>query len=65
MIGTIKKLSDKGYGFIRPEDGSKDVFFHATKLNGVHYNDLREGDSVEFEVEDGDKGPQAIGVTVA
>lgn len=50
--GRIKKLvSEKGFGFITPEDGSKDVFFHMSALvDGVHYDDLNEGDQVEFNV---------------
>lgn len=61
MFGTIKKIvRDKGFGFIVPDDGSDDVFFHRSRLAPkVVFEDLREGDSVEFQVRPGDKGPQA------
>ncbi len=62
MKGTIKKIMDKGFGFITPENGGKDIFFHSNSLLNVQFNDLREGDSVTFEVEDGQKGPNAINV---
>ncbi len=63
MTGTIKTLrADKGFGFIRGSDG-KDVFFHQSAIYGEGINDLREGDSVEFEVgEAGPKGPRAENV---
>ena len=61
MFGTIKKIiRDKGFGFIVPDDGSDDVFFHRSKLApNVVFEDLREGDEVEFQVTKGEKGPQA------
>jgi CspA family cold shock protein len=62
MTGEIKRLTDKGFGFITPEDGSKDVFFHTSALVGVSYQELRVGDKVSFEVEDSDKGPRAANV---
>ena len=65
MTGTIKRVvRDKGFGFITPHDGSEDVFFHRSKLapRGVQFEDLREGDEVEFQVKPGDKGPQAFDV---
>jgi CspA family cold shock protein len=66
MQGTIKKLvTEKNFGFISREGGEKDVFFHADKLNGVSFSDLREGDMVTFEVEDGPKGPAATNVQKA
>ena len=61
--GTIKKLTDRGFGFITPEGGDKDLFFHSKELVGVEYNDLREGDTVEFEVGEGPKGPNAVKVS--
>lgn len=66
MRGTIKKLSrDKGFGFIVPEDGSDDVFFHRSRVVAKQqFEDLREGDSVEFQVRPGEKGPQAVDVRV-
>ena len=62
MFGTIKKIvRDKGFGFIVPDDGSDDVFFHRSRLAPkVVFEDLREGDEVEFQVTKGDKGPQAL-----
>lgn len=61
MTGTIKKIvQDKGFGFIVPDDGSDDVFFHRSQLGPkMRFEDLREGDEVEFQVRPGDKGPQA------
>jgi CspA family cold shock protein len=61
MFGTIKKiLRDKGYGFIRPDDGSDDVFFGRGSLAPrVQFEDLRENDEVEFRISQGEKGPRA------
>ncbi len=66
MYGTIKKIvRDKGFGFIVPDDGSDDVFFHRSRLAPkVEFDDLREGDEVEFQVTKGEKGPQANGLKV-
>jgi CspA family cold shock protein len=64
MKGTIKTLKT-GFGFITIEGESKDVFFHATDLSGVAFDDLRMGDSVEFEMGESDKGPKAVNVSVA
>lgn len=62
--GTVKWFDDrKGYGFISDEVG-KDVFVHFSKLNMEGFKTLKEGATVDFEVEDSDKGPQAIDVTV-
>ena len=64
--GTISKLiSDRGFGFISQEGEEKDLFFHATELQGVDYDDLKEGDEVTFEVAEGPKGPNAVNVTKA
>lgn len=63
MKGSIVRLQDKGFGFIKPEDGSKDVFFHASALVEVSFDDLREGDNVTFDVVEGPKGPAAANVT--
>ena len=63
--GTVKWFNDaKGYGFIAPSDGGKDVFVHYTAVTGEGFKTLTEGAEVEFEVEQGDKGPQAQNVTI-
>lgn len=62
MMGTIKRLTDKGFGFIAPESGDKDVFFHSSALVDVTFDDLRVDDKVSFETEDSDKGPRAVNV---
>jgi CspA family cold shock protein len=56
--GTIKRLTDRGFGFIETGD-NKDLFFHMTNLEGVQWDDLREGLKVTYEVGDGPKGPRA------
>ena len=61
--GTIKKLTDRGFGFITPEEGGKDLFFHSKELQGIQFNDLREGDAVEFEIGESPKGPNATKVS--
>jgi len=62
MTGTIRTLRvDKGFGFIM-DSSRKDYFFHQSAVQGEGINDLREGDSVEFEVVDGPKGPRAENV---
>lgn len=61
--GTVKWFSDqKGYGFITPEGGKKDVFVHFSALQGEGFKSLREGETVEFEITDGPKGEQAANV---
>jgi len=63
MKGTVKWFdSDKGYGFISSED-DKDIFVHFSAIQTEGYKSLAEGDQVEFEVKDGDRGPQASNVT--
>lgn len=64
MEGIIKKLNDKGFGFITPEGADKDLFFHRNDLVDVDFDSLREGDKVTFEQEASDKGPKAVKVTV-
>lgn len=64
MQGTIKRLvAEKNFGFIGTDGGAKDVFFHASSLQGVQFSDLNVGDAVSFEVEDSEKGPRAVNVT--
>jgi CspA family cold shock protein len=61
--GTIKWFSDqKGYGFITPEGGKKDVFVHFSAIQGEGFKSLAEGQLVEFEVQNGPKGEQATNV---
>ena len=62
MTGTIKRLTDKGFGFIEVEGEEKDLFFHSSSLVDVTFDELREGDAVTFETEDSDKGPRATNV---
>lgn len=61
--GTIARLNN-GYGFIKRE-GNDDLFFHANGLSGVAFDDLKEGDQVQFEVGEGPKGPNAVNVSRA
>lgn len=65
MKGTIARVTDRGFGFITPEDGSKDVFFHANAVVERGFDTLREGDAVTFDLEEGPKGPSAQNVTPA
>lgn len=67
MTGTIvKKIEDKGFGFIKQEGGDKDLFFHARAVVGdVVFDDLNEGDAVTFDIEEGPKGPAAVNVAKA
>lgn len=62
MNGIIKKLTDRGFGFIGAEGQAKDLFFHGKSLVGVQFDELREGDKVSFDVEDSPKGPAAVNV---
>ena len=62
--GKIARLMDKGYGFISIEGEEKDLFFHANELQNASFDDLRDGDAVEFEKVDGEKGPNAVKVSV-
>ncbi len=64
ITGTVKWFNEsKGFGFITPEDGSKDVFVHFSAITGDGFKTLAEGQRVTFEVENGPKGPQATHVT--
>lgn len=64
MTGTIKRIvGEKGFGFISPDDGSEDIFFHFHRSRlapRIEFDELREGEEVEFETRPGDKGPQAF-----
>jgi CspA family cold shock protein len=62
MKGSIVRKRDEGYGFIKPEEGDKDVFFHASALVDIDFDSLNEGDVVTFEMEDGPKGPAAANI---
>ncbi len=62
--GKIKTLKN-GFGFIVPDDGGKDLFFHMTELQGVDFNSLQEGQAVMFEMVDSEKGPKATQVRPA
>lgn len=59
MTGTIKKKTDRGFGFISLEGKDQDLFFHSSELNGVTFDEIQEGEVVEFEVKDGDNGRQS------
>ncbi len=62
LKGEIKKLiRERGFGFINAEDG-REVFFHRSALEGIDFDALEEGNSVEFNVERGPKGPRAVNV---
>jgi CspA family cold shock protein len=62
-MGKVKWFNDqKGYGFITPDDGSKDLFVHHTAILGEGFKTLAENQAVEFEVQESDKGPRAANV---
>lgn len=65
MQGTIKTLTDRGFGFISREGEAKDLFFHSKDLNGIAFDDLKVGDTLTFEVAEGQKGPAAVNVSRA
>lgn len=67
MEGTIKKVMEfRGYGFIKVDDQSDDIFFHRSQLsNELRFEDLREGTKVNFEIESTPKGPQAVSISPA
>ena len=62
--GTVKWFNaEKGFGFIAPDDGSADVFVHYSEIQGKGFRSLEENQKVEFEVDEGQKGPQAQNIT--
>jgi cold shock protein len=64
--GIVKWFNnDKGYGFITPDEGSKDLFVHHSSITGDGYKSLAEGARVEFEAREGQKGPEATNVALA
>lgn len=65
MTGTIKTLTDRGFGFISQEGQAKDLFFHSKDLVGVTFDELKVGDTLSFEVTEGPKGPNAVNVSRA
>lgn len=64
ITGQVKWFNEsKGFGFITPVDGSKDIFVHHSAIAGSGFKTLAEGQRVEFEIEQGQKGPAAVNVT--
>lgn len=62
MRGTVKTLTDKGFGFIHMGAGNKDLFFHSNSLGGVAFSELQQGDELEFDVDEGPKGAFASNI---
>jgi cold shock protein len=65
MNGTIKTLTERGFGFISREGETKDLFFHSKELKGVTFDELKVGDAVTFEITQSEKGPAATNVSRA
>ncbi|MEK9161416.1 MAG: cold shock domain-containing protein, partial [Patescibacteria group bacterium] len=65
MKGTIKTLTDRGFGFIARDGEEKDLFFHSKELKGVTFDELKVGDALTFEIANGEKGPSAVNVSRA
>jgi CspA family cold shock protein len=63
--GKIKRITEKGFGFIATNDSDQDMFFHMSSCSGVEFDDLTEGQRVEFDVGQGPKGPRAENVRLA
>ena len=63
MTGTVKTKTERGFGFIAREGETKDLFFHSKDLNGITFDEIQIGDTVSFDVVEGDKGPSAKNVT--
>ena len=66
MQGTVKWFNEeKGFGFIKPDEGSKDLFVHVSALRGIRGNQMQDGTRVSFDIESGKKGLQASNVSAA
>ena len=63
--GKVARIMDKGFGFISVEGRDKDLFFHMNELNNINFDDLKEGDNLEFEVVNGEKGESAVNISRA
>lgn len=63
--GTIKRITDKGFGFIATAGKENDMFFHSSSVEGVDFNDLHEGQDVTYNVGQGPKGPRAENVQLS
>jgi CspA family cold shock protein len=61
--GKIARLMDKGFGFVSVEGQEKDLFFHMNELTNANFDQLQEGDMLEFEIVDGPKGPNAANIS--